>query len=335
MAEFTELTLAQRFSMIALNAQRSNMMTTVKKISLRTMAAAVILEVYLEGGFTAVNGKIAYAPMAEGKGANEDLAYREPILKPIASKARGRHFKLPWWLKQASSLSKRKLARFERVMASNLSDLGKMEEIPNLLGCDMFYESAGVSTKEYRCPIHEYTSITEELRAEILEAGPVSDDTVCLLWLLRESGCLPDIFSRNELDLVAARMNELDLSNPLAHAIFPIRIYRGWELGVKHALRMKKTFVRTSVGTGMLFLFPLLERSQAVFIETEAWFSNSKKRLEAVKDRLEAQGHVFTVLKEGEIPTIKIDNLVYEAVPHFVTVRVPIQGVRLLPKRPI
>ncbi|GJM79051.1 hypothetical protein HMSSN139_15470 [Paenibacillus sp. HMSSN-139] len=40
------------------------------------------------------------------------------------------------------------------------------------------------------------------------------------------------------------------------------------------------------------------------------------------------------MLKEGEIPTIRIDNLVYEAVPHFVTVRVPIQGVRLLPKTP-
>ncbi|WP_178021628.1 GPP34 family phosphoprotein [uncultured Paenibacillus sp.] len=335
MAELKELTLAQRFSMIALNAQRSNMMTTVKKISLRAMAAAVILEVYLEGGLTASNGKIEDTPGPGGNASSGDLAYREAILKPAGSKARSRQLQLPWWLKQASSLSKRTMDRFELAMAKSLSDLGMMEEIPNLLGCDMFYESAGVTIKEYRCPIQEYTRITEGFRAEILEEGPISDDAVCLLWLLRESGCLPDLFSRNELDLVATRINELDTSDPLAHTIFSIQIFRGWELGVKHALRMKKSFVRTTVGTGVLFLFPLLDRSQAVFIETEAWFSNSKQRLEAVKERLEAQGHVFTVLKEGEIPTLRIDNLVYEAVPHFVTVRVPIQGVRLLPKRPI
>lgn len=336
MAELKELTLAQRFSMIALNAQRSNMMTTVKKISLRTIAAAVILEVYLEDGLTAgAKGHIEGAVVPGKEISTGDLDYRELILKAVGSKARGRQPKLPWWLKKASSLPKRTLARFELVLAKGLADLGRMEEIPNLLGCDMFYESAGVSIKEYRCPIDEYTRITEGFRAEILEEGPVSDDAVCLLWLLRESGCLPDLFSRNELDLVATRIGELDTSHSLAHMIFPIQIYRGWEIAVKDALRIKRSFIRSTVGTGMLFLFPLLDRSQAVFIETEAWFSNSKQRLEAVKNRLEAQGHVFTVLKEGEIPTIKIDNLVYEVVPHYVTVRVPIQGVRLLPKRPI
>ncbi|MCT2196267.1 GPP34 family phosphoprotein [Paenibacillus sp. p3-SID1389] len=335
MAESKELTLVQRFSMIALNAQRSNMMTTVKKISLRAMAAAVILEVHLEGGIAAANGNIEDAPVPGKDNLHVDLAYRELIWQSVRSKARGRQLPLTWWLKRAASLPKRTLTRFERVMAKSLFDLGMLEEIPNLLGCDMFYESAGVSVKEYRCPIHEYTRITEEFRAEILEEGPISDDAVCLLWLLRESGCLPDLFSRNELDLVALRINELNANSSLAQTILPLQIYRGWELGVKHALRIKRSFIRTTVGTGLLFLFPLLDRSQAVFIETEAWFSDSKHRLEAVRKRLESQGHIFTVLKDGEIPMIKINNLVYEAVPHFVTVRIPIQGVRLLPKRPI
>lgn len=335
MAEWKELTLAQRFSMIALNAQRSNMMTTVKKISLHAMAAAVILEVYLDGGLNAANGKMEDAAAPRRDIPHEGWAYRDVILQSVRSKARGRQLPLTWWLKRAASLPKRTLTRFERVMAKTLFDLGMLEEIPNLLGCDMFYESAGVSVKEYRCPIHEYTRITEEFRAEILEEGPISDDAVCLLWLLRESGCLPDLFSRNELDVIATRIGELDTIHSLAHTIFQLHIYRGWEMGIRHALRMRRAFIRTTAGTGLLFLFPLLDRSQAVFIETEAWFSDSKQRLEAVKKRLEEQGHVFTVLKDGEIPMIKINNLVYEAVPHFVRVRVPIQGVRLLPKRPI
>ncbi|MGG6310310.1 GPP34 family phosphoprotein [Paenibacillus macerans] len=330
-----ELTLAQTFSMIALNAQRSNHMTAVKKVALRAMAAAVILEVYLDGGFTARNGTEELAIGQDTQDSGGLTAYRGLILKPLRSRAHGRHAQLQWWLKRASSLSKRRLVRLERAIARSLMDLGMLEEIPNLLGCDMFYESAGVSIKEYRCDMHEYTRITEEIRAEILEDGPVNDETICLLWLLRESGCLPDFFSRHELDKVAARMNDLDQANRLAHKMFLIRIRRGWGIAVKHFLHLKTAFVRTTVGTGILFLFPLLERSQAVFIETEAWFSNSRKRLDAVQQRLESQGHAFTVLKDGEIPAIKIDNLVYEAVPHFVGMRVPIQGVRLLPKRPI
>ncbi|WP_110930421.1 hypothetical protein [Paenibacillus bouchesdurhonensis] len=82
----------------------------------------------------------------------------------------------------------------------------------------------------------------------------------------------------------------------------------------------------------MNFLHPILERSQAVFIDMEAMFSNPAARLHDVKQRLESKGHTVAVLKEGQIPTIKIDNIVYEAIPHAIHGRVPIHGVRLIPK---
>ncbi|WP_018750670.1 hypothetical protein [Paenibacillus sanguinis] len=344
MAEFA---LAQSFSMIALNAQRSSHKSVVKQVALRVLAAAVVLECYL-------NGKLRAADQGEGElelelkslpagpkisepGVSEAgiEAYQNGVINWLQGSKPGRHGQLCWWLKRASSLPQRKLMRLEQVMTRSLMDLGAMEEIPHLLGCDMYFESSGVAVKEYRSELSEYTRIAEGLRAEVLENGPVSDETICLLWLLRESGCLPDLFSGQELAQVALRINELDTSSPIAHTLFWMRIGLGWGMMVKHFLRWKKAFVQTAVGKGMLFLFPLLERSQAVFIETEAWFANSQDRLGAVKQRLETQGHVFTVVREGEIPTIKIDNLMYEAVPHLVTMRVPIQGVRLIPKRPL
>lgn len=342
----TEFTLAQGFSMIALNAQRSSHRTAVKQIALRSLAAAVVLECYLEGKLRAAadqgEDELELDSHLPGSGRSEynlsetgEEAYQASVISWLRGGNPGRHGQLRWWLKRASSLSQRKLMHLEEVMTRSLMDLGAMEEIPHLLGCDMFFESSGVAVKEYRSKLPEYTRMAEGLRAEVLEDGPVSDEAICLLWLLRESGCLPDLFSYQELDQVALRINELDVSNPLAHNLFWIRIGQGWGMTVKHFLQWKKAFVQTTVGRGMLFLFPLLERSQAVFIETEAWFANSQDRLDAVKQRLESQGHVFTVLREGEIPTIKIDNLIYEAVPHLVTMRVPIQGVRLLPKRPL
>ena len=310
MADFT---LAQGFSMIALNAQRSSHKSVVKQVALRMLAAAVVLECYLEGKLRATGDEgqgeleldshlMDSGHSGHGSDNTGAEAYQNCVISWLQGSKPGRHGQLRWWLKRASALSQQKLMHLEQVMTRSLMDLGVMEEIPHLLGCDMFFESSGVEVKEYRSKLSEYTRITEGLRAEVLEDGPVSDETICLLWLLRESGCLPDLFSGQELDQVALRIHELDISNPIAHTLFWIRIGQSWGMMAKHLLRWKKAFVQTSAGRGMLFLFPMLERSQAVFIETGTWFANSHERLNAVKQRLESQGHVFTVSCEGGNP---------------------------------
>ena len=210
-----------------------------------------------------------------------------------------------------------------------------LEEIPSLLGSDMYFDSAGVEIKAYRSNNGVFTSITENLRAEILEEGTVTDEIICMLWLLRESGCMHDFFSQNELEKINTRMHDLFRSNLWAKSLFRVQIHHGIELGIKQFLQMKSKFVKTSAGSSINFFFPFLERSQAVFIETEAWFDNSTKRLNSVLTRLKSHGHDVKVIEGGTIATIKIDNLLYEAMPHFVMMKVPIQGMRLVPKRPL
>ncbi|WP_312640337.1 hypothetical protein [Hydrogenoanaerobacterium sp.] len=321
------LKLAQSFSMIALNAQDSRYMTTVKKISLRCIAAAVILEIYLDGGFTQTGYN---ATLQKSVSEQSDIAlYQETVLNALAYKKGSVNGNLKWWLAKASKLSMRKLKKLERAIADFLMGADLLEEIPNLLGCDLFYDGAGVKIKEYRSNIEEYTRITESIRAEILEEGSVTDETILMLWLLRESACLHDIFSKNELQTVALRIYELRQSSTFAKAVFEIDIHRGIEIAIKGLLNAKKTVIKTSTGTGVNFIFPFFERSQSVFIDTEAWFSNSNQRLSDVKARLEANGHSYTVLREGQVPLIKVDNILYEAVPEAIQGRVPIHGVRL------
>lgn len=323
-----DLGLAQSFSLVALNAQDSLHRTAVKTVALRAMAAAVLLEAYLNGAFTKDGDALVLQKEAPS------LPYRDAVLNPLLKKG-GETGDLGQWLKKASKLPNRQFKVFEQAMAASLDALDLLDEIPNLLGCDLFYDSAGVKIKEYRSDMPEYARITETIRAEILEDGPVTDEAICMLWLLRESGCMHDLFSQNELEKAAAGMNALYQSNVLAKALFPVRIHQGIEIAIKSFLRMKKAAVRTQFGTGVNFVFPFLERSQSIFIDTEAWFSNSEKRLHDVKVRLESNGHIFTVLREGETPLIKIDNIVYVAIPHAVYTRIPIQGVRLRPSRPI
>ena len=325
-----DLKLAQSFSLVALNAQDSLHMTAIKKVALRCMAAAVILEAYLENAFIQTGDTLNL----QNSALTTHIPYREAVLNPLLKKGEIQG-NLGQWLKKASTLPARRLKSFEHAMANSLKEPDLLDEIPNLLGCDLYYDSAGVDMKEYRSNMEEYTSITETIRAEILENGPVTDETLCMLWLLRESGCMHDLFSQNELEHVAVRMDGLYQNHLLAKAVFPVRISLGIEIAMKKFLRMKKSAVRTQFGTGVNFVYPFLERSQSIFIDTEAWFSNAEKRLYDVKVRLENNGHIFTVLHEGETPLIKIDNVVYVAIPHAVYGKIPIQGVRLRPRRSI
>ncbi|WP_405114251.1 hypothetical protein MHH28_09495 [Paenibacillus sp. FSL K6-1217] len=329
-----DLKLAQSFALIALNGQSSSLyMTNAKKVSLRAMAAAVILEAYFEGCFTPVDNELILHK--EVLNQSSPTQYREAVLFPLLHNQAEVQGDLGWWMKQVSKLSNKKLKKFEIAMSDDLKAMDLLEEIPSLLGSDMYFDSAGVEMKAYRSSNGVYTSITENLRAEILEEGTVTDEIICLLWLLRESGYMHDFFSQNELEKINTRMHDLYRSNVWAKSLFPIQIHHGIELGIKQFLQTKSKIMKTYAGSSINFIFPVLERSQAVFIETEAWFDNSDTRLNAVLTRLQSYGHDVKVMEKGSIATLKIDNLLYDAVPHYVMMRVPIQGVRLVPKRPL
>jgi hypothetical protein len=171
--------------------------------------------------------------------------------------------------------------------------------------------------------------LTESLRAEILEDGAMAEETILMLWLLRESGCLYDLFSKVEMKRVETRIYELLEGNSLAKQVLPLSIHKSIETAVKNFLKIKKEVMSTPSGTGFNFIFPVIERSQSIFIDTEAFFANKEDRLRDVKTRLEDNGHSYTVIREGEVPLIKIDNVLYEAVPYAMQYRMPVHGVRL------
>lgn len=317
-----ELSFAQNFSLIALNAQDSLHLTNAKKVSLRCMAAAVILECYLNHSFTR-EGDILIFDLQQSK----IPLYQETVSKAVSDKKGGAT--LPQYLLKMTKLSRKQLLEVENVFKSSLTEANAVEEIPALLGCDLEYVSAGISMKEYRSNPYYFSRVTEGLRAEILEDGTMTDETILMLWLLRESGCLYDLFSKEELKRVAERIYELNDASALARQVYEIRIHKSLETGIKKFLKMKKEVMTTPTGTGITFVFPMIERSRAIFIETEEYFSNKHDRLRDVKARLESNGHHYEVIREGEVPLIKVDNMLYEAVPSAKNFRIPVHGVRL------
>lgn len=322
-----ELSFAQNFSIIALNAQDSLRLTNAKKVSLRCIAAASILELFLENSFTGQGETLVIK--------KKDLecpstpTYKKTIVKALLGKSEEVSDTLPNYLMKVTKLSNKILKEMEYSIADSLTVENALEEIPALLGCDLEYETAGITMKEYRSHSELYSRLTESLRAEILEDGPMTDDAILTLWLLRESGCLYDLFSKEELKRVAERVFELVDKSPLAKQVLPIQIHKSIETTIKNFLRMKREAMSTPFGSGINFIFPVIERSQAIFIDTEEFFASKEARLRDVITRLEKHGHNYTVIREGEVPLIKIDNVLYEAVPYAKQYDMPVHGVQL------
>lgn len=322
-----DLKFAQSFSVMALNAQDSLRMTVSKKVALRCVAAAVVLEAYLNNRFTLVGDELIFEKDEINK--ENEMIYQDIVFNALFGKEKKISKNLHWWLTKASNLSGKLLKKIEKAMIDSLKGEDLIEEIPNLLGCDLLYDSASISAREYRSNMDEYLSITEGIRADALEEGEMEDEVILMLWLLRESAGMKDFFSKSEINLIEEKMNKVYSINKMAKELYGINIYHGMELAAKGFLNMKKNAMSTPTGTGINFIFPIIERSQSIFIETEEWFANSKQRLDEVIKRLELKKHSVIILREGAVPLLKIDNIIYEAVPHAIQGRVPIHGVRL------
>ena len=104
-------------------------------------------------------------------------------------------------------------------------------------------------------------------RAELMEEGNVSDEAVCMLWLLRESSCfLRSIFKRRTKIHNFQNQMSLYLNSLLAKTLLSISIHNALDSAALGFFSKKKEIFSTELGTGVLFQVPFMERSSAVFI---------------------------------------------------------------------
>lgn len=309
-----EMTLTERYALIGLNAQDSLHKTVAKTMVLRCISCAVVLDMYL--------------------GYNTELD--SPIYQDIVKEAlHGRidvsKAALPETLKRASSISGRYRKKLEKAVRDVLEAEHRIEEVPNLLGCDMLYVTAGNDMKEYRSNSKEYIRQTEWCRAELLENDLVSDEAIAMFWLLRESGCIYEFFSAKEIKELFNNVTGLYMGNDLAKMLIPMDIKRAHESLAHKYLVKKKELLSTNFGRGVAQAFPELERSESVFIDVEEWFEKPEKRMCDVLDRLTEKGHYVDIVRSGKVPLLKIDNLLYETIPTAKNCggNIPIQGVVL------
>lgn len=294
-----ELTLSQQYAVIALNGLESLHPSIAKEAVLRGIAAAKVMEGMLQ---------------------TEDCEEEKFISM------------LDEAVERAKSLKKNESKKIETQMAEELEKDGWMEQVPDLLGCDMDYYTAGVELKAYRSEESIYLRLREGLRAEILDEGEISLECALLLWLHRESGCIHDLFSVTEQNEVQERMLDLSVKSVKYRALWQAEFHSTLENFVGKFLKAKKKLFKNPYLEGVNLIFPFLERRKAIFIDFVVFGTNVTERRTAIMEHLCKMGHYVEEVKVGSETLLKIDNSYYRVFPFTKRAyKVPIQGANIVP----
>lgn len=295
-----ELVLSRQYAVIALDGLESLHPSMAKSAVIRAIAAAKVMEEVMH-------------TEAESDPAVFILKLNEAV-------------------EVVKDLRKKDEKQIEEEMAALLEADGLMEQIPDILGCDMDYYTSGVELKAYRSDEDTYIRIREGLRAEILEEGVISTECAVLLWLLRESGCIHDLFSVSEQDQVQRRMTDAAAENEIFRAMWQTEFHSAVESFAGRFLRAKHNLFKNPYLEGVNLIFPYLERRKAIFIDFVVLGTDVQSRRIAVMEHLSKMGHYVEEVKSGSETLLKIDNAYYRIFPTVKRAyKVPIQGANLVP----
>lgn len=294
-----ELILSQQYALLALNGQESLHPSVAKNAVLRAVAAARVLETEL------------------GRDTSSFSEFSAALQKAVQI---------------AKTLKKKEASQIEQEVVNALKAEELLKEVPDLLGCDMDYDTSGIELKAYLSDEISYVRIKEGLRAEILEDGPISLEYAVLLWLLRESGCIHDLFSISEQSRVEERMTEGAAQDEQYRTLWEAEFHSIFEGVMNRFVKTKSKLFKNSYLEGVNLAFPYLDRRKSVFIDMVIWGTNVADRRAAAIEYLSKKGFTVEEIRIGSETLLKIGNIYYRIFPMTKTAyKVPIQGVNLVP----
>ncbi len=294
-----ELILSQQYALLALNGQESLHPSVAKNAVLRAVAAARVLETEL------------------GRDTNSFLEFSAALQKAVQI---------------AKTLKKKEASQIEQEVVNALKAEELLKEVPDLLGCDMDYDTSGIELKAYLSDEISYVRIKEGLRAEILEDGPISLEYAVLLWLLRESGCIHDLFSISEQSRVEERMTEGAAQDEQYRTLWEAEFHSIFEGVMNRFVKTKSKLFKNPYLEGVNLAFPYLDRRKSVFIDMVIWGTNVADRRAVAVEYLSKKGFTVEEIRIGSETLLKIGNIYYRIFPMTKTAyKVPIQGVNLVP----
>ena len=293
-------TLTQQFALIGLDGLDSLHTSTAKTVVMRGIQASMFIEDNLE--------------LMKIQNSDE--------------------FQETWSLvkNQIRKLSKEDTVNLEKVVTEPLKTEGILEEVQDLLACDINYDTAGVDIRVYRTEAIAYQTLSKKIRKEVLENNNLTMESFVLLWLIRESYCLHELFTVEEQKCLEQRMKKITLENPIQQMIWATEFHNMFENAILKFLNAKSNLFKNPYLEGVNLIYPYLDRRKAIFIDVVVLGTTVASRRIAVIEYLNERGHYVEEIKNGTETLLKIDNSYYRIWPSARRYyKIPVQGVNLVP----
>lgn len=203
------------------------------------------------------------------------------------------------------NIKEKEETQIEKEVAAVLEAEELLKEVPDILGCDMNYDTSGVELKAYLSDETSYIRIKEGLRAEILKDGPISLEDAVLLWLLRESGCIHDLFSVSEQNRVEERMTEAAVQGEKYRALWEAEFHNVFEGFMNRFVKTKSKLLKNPYLEGVNLVFPYLDRRKSVFIDMVIFGTNVADRRAAAVEYLKKKGFAVEEIRVGSETLLK------------------------------
>lgn len=220
----------------------------------------------------------------------------------------------------------------EKKVAEELVSSGDLRKKLSILSCDINYYTAGVEIYEYSADEKVYRSISEEMRADMLEPGLPSYENAALFSLVREACLSSDFFTQKEQMEIRRKILELSEKDEVYRILFSLDFAGRIRNSFISAIKAKNNLFLNPYLEGASLIFPFLSRRTSVFIDTVIFATEVKDRREAILSFLLEKGFDASIVKLSGKTVLKIDNAYYSLFPRARTVaRIPIQGLNLVP----
>lgn len=321
----SDLTLSKKFALITLNGVQTKRTSTIACLKERCLIVSQLLDYIMCKKMIEVKKRYCFV-----NDSSTMIKESEKIVFGILKENSDNGHSIMEWVDLIAAVPKKQCNQFVNTLINEMVADHLIDDISSLLECDFNYQTSGIKIREYRSSNMQYHNEIEYVKAELLDGGAVSDEVISLIWLIKQSGDLLNIFSSEEVGKIQEVITKLYVENSFVNSLFSTNIKgdisRGWKAFLFH----KNGLAKTQLGNGFISKIPALEKSESIFIQTEKMFANSKERIADVKKILESNGHICQVRSTGEISLMEIDNILYELIPDAVRVRVMnVHGVRL------
>lgn len=207
---------------------------------------------------------------------------------------------------------------FEKEISRNLLDQGLLSKKNSIYSLDYVFNEATEDIIVYESLETSYDQVLDQVKESLLDKEVYEEEDIFLTWLLQQTDLITTIFSEYERNQIDYRIEEALSDSPRLYKSFKKNLVDPKVKKFNRFILNRDKFNSSSYGQGLSYIMPVVHRKRAIFIRTENRFVRKDERLKDLFSKLDERDIPYRLVRDGQIPIVKINNKYYELVPYVI-----------------